>query len=85
LVTYGKRVLSKQLKELTPSKIEGVNHKEATELLLPYLSRGGALRLEGGQIQQWAGSHWEELSNDGIEGEILEHFGHLAAAKKQND
>lgn len=78
-------VLKHRLKELEESKIDGINHTEIAELLRSNLLRYGDVRWDSETFWQWKGSHWEELSIAVVERTIATEFGHLPAAKKQND
>lgn len=77
--------MRKRVKELKGSSIAGADHTEVAKHLIAELERYGAVRFEGSNFYQWAGSHWRMMQDVELMRVLAEEFGMLQAARKHND
>lgn len=77
--------LRKRLNDLKGSEIAGNDHTEIAKCLISEIERYGKLAHYQGGFYQWAGSHWQRLTDTEIYKVLAEEFGYLPAAKRNSD
>lgn len=77
--------LRNRLKELRAGTIAGNDHSEIARAVLADLTVLNTVRMEGGKLVKWAGSHWVEVEENGVKALISSSYGHLMACKKASD
>lgn len=74
-----------KVRMLRAGGIEGTDHNQVADAVLAELTDGGPIACTGGALWQWMGSHWNRLDEVDVLRKIAEGYGHLPAARKQND
>lgn len=77
--------LKKQLVELRKGDLEGVDHTEIAQALIPELERYGAVRFHNSSWWRYDGARWGRIDETVIMRQIAETFGSYPAARKHGD
>lgn len=82
---YTMAAMRKKLKSLKGTGIEGTDHTQIAHATLHDLDGSGELRYEAGRFWQWDGSHWKAYDDIRVRQHVMENYGKMPAATKEND
>lgn len=77
--------LRMRLHQLRQGDVLGTDHSEIARLVLRDLEELYEVRRHGGRLWKYTGSHWEPIPEGTVLARISNDFGHLLAARKNND
>jgi len=83
--TMTSATFKRQLVERRKGELDGVDHTEIAQALIPELERYGPVRFHNTSWWQYNGAYWKRLEETAILRHIAETYGSYEAAKRQSD